>query len=126
MLFDGDDNDVNALKGLLAKAARKTGPPSVMTIHVGIIAPNQPDAANDPIFALTEQSPSIPDQSGDNKPAKMYRLWLFLVKLCKRFFCRCFRLKAPPLLGLLIFLDSLVQGQNIHSPTKKGRKVRPF
>ncbi len=117
MLFEGDENDVDVLKGILVKAVRKTGPPPVMTIHVGIIAPGQPNAANDPSYAQPDQTPVIPDQSGDKKPAKLYGLLLFLLKFIKRLFCRCIRLKATLLLGLLIFIDSLAQGQNNHSPT---------
>lgn len=119
MLFEGDHDDVSNLKDLLSKATSKTKSHSATTIvHIGAVVHHQSDAANDPVYAESPQKSAVCNHSGDNKRAKTYRLSLIFIIFCIWLFLGTFRLISALALSFAIFMQSLAQGQNNHSPTR--------
>jgi len=118
MQFEGDHDDVRTLKGLLLKATSKTKSHSATTIvHIGAVVHHQSDAANDPVYAESPRKSAVCNHSGDNKRAKTYRLSLIFIIFCIWLFLGTFRLISALALSFAIFMQSLAQGQNNHSPT---------
>ncbi|MBR7793818.1 hypothetical protein KDM87_14565 [Undibacterium sp. FT147W] len=118
MLFEGDHDDVSTLKDLLSKATSKTKSNLATTIvHIGAVVHHQSDAANDPVYSKPHRKSAICSHSGDNKRAKAYRLSLIFIIFCIWLFLGTFRLISALALSFAIFIQSLAQGQNTHSPT---------